>query len=60
MTANCAHPRIEHPLFDEDVAAELSAAEVREKYPRKVEECVDCGQTVILYASFLHFISGDW
>lgn len=40
---------------------DLSASEVRKKYPRGWGPCPKgCGFNGIAYASFLHYIAGDW
>jgi predicted RNA-binding Zn-ribbon protein involved in translation (DUF1610 family) len=33
---------------------------VREHYPRFYGPCPGCGQVTIGYASFEHYIAGDW
>jgi hypothetical protein len=55
----CPHESV-MPAFDEQAAEGMSSAEIKEKYPRFMGECPDCGQHVILYASFMHYICGDW
>lgn len=55
----CEHKNV-IPEFDEDDARDLSPIEVRKKYPRFFGTCPDCGSNVIAYASFEHFIAGDW
>lgn len=57
--AECEHTR-HMPTFDEVAARGLSADTVRQLWPRYMGQCEDCGQHVILYASFMHYISGDW
>lgn len=56
----CKHPRLTIPIFDEVTAHGLTPDEVRERWPRSDEECPDCGSMVIGYASFIHFVAGDW
>ena len=48
------------PTFDENAAEDLSAEEVRKRWPRFQGECSKCGSKVIAYASYLHYILGDW
>jgi hypothetical protein len=38
----------------------MSAERVRELYPRFFGTCPDCGAQLIQYASFEHYIAGDW
>ncbi len=48
--------------FDETkVNDQMSTAEVRKLYPRLFGECPKkCGYTGIAYASYMHYIMGDW
>lgn len=47
--------------FDAEAARGLAAREVRERWPRGFGPCPKgCGFTGIAYASFKHYISGDW
>ena len=55
----CTHFRI-RPKFDEMASIGLSPAEVRKRWPRGYGECPDCGVSVIWYASYMHYIAGDW
>lgn len=55
----CTHYKI-MPKFDEEAAKGLTAHEVRAKWPRFYGECPDCGQRGIYYASYVHYIAGDW
>ena len=48
------------PAFDEDAARDLDAHEVRKRWPRFFGRCAGCGEQVILYASWAHYIGGDW
>lgn len=60
------HPRAcghgDHPVapFDAEAAKGLSADEVRRRWPRVDDRCPVCGGMTIVYASFEHFLSGDW
>ena len=55
----CEHPKV-MPSFDSDKAKTMSASEVRKTYPRFGGKCPDCDYEGILYASMIHYISGDW
>lgn len=57
--ADCQHERCT-PAFDEIEAGCMGADEIHKKYPRFNGPCPDCGQKVIVYASFLHYIAGDY
>ena len=50
--------------FDEKAAEGLTAAEVQRRWPRgwftPSKPCAKCGFIGIAYASYAHFISGDW
>ena len=54
----CQHDRAS-PTFDEDAARDLSAREVRKRWPRW-SYCPLCGTRITLYASYAHYIAGDW
>lgn len=56
----CQHPNQAPVEFDEEAAQGLSVAEVRERWPRAVGPCPDCGERAIRYASMAHFVMGDW
>ena len=56
----CDHPNIERPEFDPERAKGLSAYEVRKLFPRKMVRCPDCGDTILMYASWQHYVAGDW
>lgn len=55
----CAHDGIT-PAFDEDAAKGLSAREVRKRWPRFEGQCPACRQHVVAYASWAHYIYGDY
>lgn len=59
-SGSCQHPQVPIPKFDEEKASKMSSDEVRKTYPCKYEHCNDCGSTVTMYASFTHYIAGDW
>lgn len=48
------------PKFDKIAAEGLGSYEVRERWPRFMGNCAECGQMVILYESFEHYLMGDW
>ncbi len=50
------------PIFDEEaaIAGNLSAVEVRRRWPRFFGACPACGTRVIIYASWAHYVWGDW
>ncbi len=47
-------------VFDYDGAKGLDAYEVRKRWPRFSGVCAKCGYRGIYYASYLHYICGDW
>jgi len=60
-------PTCDSPLdgivaFDEKAAKGMTSDEVREVYPRKYLQCTnpECSYQVVAYASFSHYIAGDW
>lgn len=55
----CTHSKCT-PSFDEERAKNISAQEVRKTYPRFDGTCPDCNTMVICYASWSHYIKGDW
>jgi ribosomal protein S27E len=38
----------------------MTVREIRQRFPRKFGKCPDCGWEGIVYASFEHFIAGDY
>ncbi len=46
--------------FDEAAAKGLDVYEVRKRWPRFSGTCEKCGYNGICYASYLHYLSGDW
>ncbi len=55
----CKHENL--PVrFDPEIAQGMSANEVRKTFPRYSGPCPDCGVQMIGYASFQHYIAGDW
>ena len=48
-------------LFDEDAAKNMSVSEVQKAFPRGWGPCpLGCGFSGIAYASYSHYIYGDW
>lgn len=47
------------PVFDASKSAGLDASSVREMFPRVTSVC-RCGTSTIRYASFHHYLAGDW
>jgi len=60
MPPECPEPTAHFPAFDEEAAKGLSAEDVRRRWPRRFGPCSACGEGGIAYASFLHYVSGDW
>lgn len=48
------------PAFNELAAMELTTAEVRRIYPRFNGHCDVCQYSGVKYASYMHYICGDW
>ena len=51
------------PVFDLEEynkTPNMSSFEVKEKWPRFFGKCAECGYYGIAYASFEHYIAGDW
>lgn len=47
--------------FDQDETRGLSVAEIRKRWPRLSGRCPKgCGYVGIAYASFAHYVCGDW
>lgn len=55
----CTHPKCT-PAFDEEAAKGLDAAEIQRRWPRFDGVCPDCGERMIIYASFMQYIAGDY
>ena len=60
MPTECNHAALPEPTFDEEAAKSLPIAEIRLRWPRGCSPCPDCGATIIKYASFKHYLYGDW
>lgn len=58
---DCKHERLPLPAFDYQAAIGLSSDEVRKRWPRTTEKCPDCElEFMAVYASFAHYVAGDW
>lgn len=57
----CTHG-VDFPPDDEYAEATkgLSVAEIRKRWPRHSGVCSLCGYNGIYYASYLHYLAGDW
>jgi len=60
IPAMCDHPNLPAVPFDPIAAKGLTADEVRKRWPRLALTCPDCGMEMCCYASFEHYVSGDW
>lgn len=60
MTDKCAHKNLPVVPFDAEAAKALDSYDVRKRWPRLDQECPDCKARVISYASFEHYIAGDY
>lgn len=47
-------------LFDKEKANGMTPDEVRKEFPRGNIYCDKCGYYGVMYASFEHYIAGDW
>lgn len=56
----CSHPGMPEPKFDREKAKTMTSDEVRRIYPRLHYACPACKSNVIGYASFEHYLMGDW
>ena len=58
-SVGCKHENL--PVkYDSADCAGKGDAYVRKNYPRFYGPCPDCGENMIGYASFEHFVAGDW
>lgn len=48
------------PSFDPEEARGMTAAQVRERWPRFYGPCTKCGEHLIAYASYDQYLAGDW
>lgn len=54
-------PNCDHGVtFDAAAAAGLDSLEVRRRWPRFAGICSKCGYSGIYYASYEHYLCGDW
>lgn len=56
---SCRHPTL-MPAFDEVAARQMTPLQVRQAFPRNYGKCPVCGWEGVLYASYAHYIAGDW
>jgi hypothetical protein len=56
----CLHPDMPKVDFDPVAARLMPSHEVRQKWPRKYLKCPDCNEGILSYASFEHYVAGDW
>ena len=56
----CPHDAVPPPAFDLAAASGLEAEEVRRRWPRFHGVCPTCQGLLISYASYEHYILGDW
>jgi len=56
----CQHKNLPVVPFDEEAAKGMTASEVKKRWPRLNQICPTCGVSIICYASYAHYISGDW
>lgn len=56
----CTHPNLPPVPFDEEAAKGLPPYEVRSRWPRLDQQCPDCKEMILCYASQMHYYSGDW
>ena len=62
IVAASKRPLCDHGVaFDEDAAKNLGANVVRRRWPRLDGSCPKaCGYIGVAYASFAHYVMGDW
>jgi hypothetical protein len=59
-TEQCKHEDLPPVPFDAEACKGKSASWVREHYPRVYSVCPKCREGVLRYASFEHYIEGDY
>jgi hypothetical protein len=57
--SGCKHPKVT-PEFSSTLAALSTVEQIRERWPRFDGICPDCSDHVIVYASYEHYVAGDW
>ncbi len=55
----CKHEEVT-PAFDAAAARGCDPYIVRDRWPRFEGKCPSCGEQLIMYASYEHYIRGDW
>jgi hypothetical protein len=58
--ATCTHPKCVPHFNEDDAKAMKNWREVRKAFPRFEGKCPDCGVQLIAYASYAHYVYGDW
>jgi hypothetical protein len=62
--ATAPQPKCDHaaatPAFDHAASRGLPVHEVRRRWPRFFGPCPTCGERLIAYASWEHYVAGDW
>lgn len=62
--AECEHKKLMDEFMksrvDDEILINISAEEIRKKYPRKEAICPDCGDMIIMYWSYVHYLAGDY
>ena len=54
-------PKCDHGVkFDSEAAKTMTTQQVHERFPRFDGTCPTCGWSGIAYASWEHFVAGDW
>lgn len=56
----CDHAAVTPKFSLEALGEDTSSHAVRKMFPRFMGNCTECGQLAIVYASFEHFLMGDW
>lgn len=56
----CDHSMAPAPQFDKEAARSMSTSRIRTVFPRFDGPCPGCGVRLIKYASWDHYIYGDW
>lgn len=59
---DCDHANC-RPQFNEGEAWRLlehGTETIRRRFPRFQGPCPDCGMVIVAYASYLHYVLGDW
>lgn len=61
---NFSEPTCNHeaatPPFDQALCEGRTSDWVRQHFPRFYGQCPTCGSVITVYASYTHFLAGDW